>query len=131
MKAELIGFNMMYKILKLGEDKWTKFEFIHYYPGKFSLFLIFIGPSGVASYNGENVVSTLAPSFLIGSFSYLQVTRTSITSRTSSKLGQIGPRTAELAALERLENSLRLKMGKTMSSHFLRYFLSDSFDICR
>ena len=35
------------------------------------------------------VVSTLAPSFLIGSFSYLQVTRTSITSRTSSKFGQI------------------------------------------
>ena len=53
---------------------------------------------------GENVVSTLAPSFLIGS-SYLQVTRTFITSRTSSKLGQIGPRTAELAALERLEKS--------------------------
>ena len=53
-------------------------------------------------YNGENVVSTLAPSFLIRSFSYLHVTRTSITSRTSSKFSQIGPRTAELAALERL-----------------------------
>ena len=52
-----------------------------------------------------NVMSTLAPSFLIGSSSYLQVTRTSITSRTSSKFGQIGPRTAELAALERLEKS--------------------------
>ena len=52
---------------------------------------------------GENVVSTLAPSFLIGSSSYLQVTRTSITSRTSSKFGQIGPRAAELDALERLE----------------------------
>ena len=50
-----------------------------------------------------NVVSTLASSFLIGFFfTYLQVTRTSITSRTSSKFGQIGPRTAELAALERL-----------------------------
>ena len=49
-----------------------------------------------------NVVSTLAPSFFIGSFSYLQVTRTSITSRTSLKFSQIGPRTAELAALERL-----------------------------
>ena len=49
-----------------------------------------------------NVVSTLAPSFLIGSSLYLQVTRTFITSRTSSKFGQIGPRTAELAALERL-----------------------------
>ena len=52
-----------------------------------------------------NVVSTLAPSFLIGSSSYLQVTRTSITSQSSSKFGQIGPRTAELAALECLEKS--------------------------
>ena len=52
-----------------------------------------------------NVVSTLAPSFLIGYSSYLQITRTSITSRTSSKFGQIGPRTVELAALERLEKS--------------------------
>ena len=51
------------------------------------------------------VVTTLAPSFLIGSSSYLQVTRTSITSRTTSKFGKIGPRTAELAALERLEKS--------------------------
>ena len=40
-----------------------------------------------------NVVTTLAPSFLIGSSSYLQVTRTSITFQTSSKFGQIGPRT--------------------------------------
>ena len=48
-----------------------------------------------------NVVNTL---FLIGSSSYWQVTRTSITSRTS-KFGQMGTRTAELAALERLEKS--------------------------
>ena len=60
------------------------------------------GFHGNHSYNGENVVSTLAPLFLIRS-SYLQVTRTSITSRTSSKFGQIGPRTAELAALERMK----------------------------
>ena len=52
-----------------------------------------------------NVVNTLAPLFLIGSSSYLQVMRTSITSRTSLKFGQIGPRTAELAALEHLEKS--------------------------
>ena len=50
-----------------------------------------------------NVVTTLAPSFLIGSSSYLQVMRTSIRSRKSSKFGQIGSRTEELAALERLE----------------------------
>ena len=51
---------------------------------------------------GGNVVSTLAPSFLIGSSSYLQVTRTSIT------FGQIGPRIAELAALERIKNAIDL-----------------------
>ena len=49
---------MMYKIL--DEDKWTKFEFIHYYPGKFSLFLIFFfGPSGVASNNVDVDVDVL------------------------------------------------------------------------
>ena len=49
-----------------------------------------------------NVVNTLAPLFLIGSSSYWQVMRTSITSRTSLKFGQSGPRTAELPALEGL-----------------------------
>ena len=52
-----------------------------------------------------NVVSTLGPSFLIGSSSFLQVTKTTIKSWTSSKFDQIGPWTAELAALERLEKS--------------------------
>ena len=49
-------------------------------------------------------MNTLAPSFLIKSTLYLQVTITFIISRKSSKFGQIGPRTVELAALERLEN---------------------------
>ena len=52
-----------------------------------------------------NVENTLAPLFLIGSSSCLQVMGTSITSGTSSKFGQIGPRTAELAALGHLEKS--------------------------
>ena len=43
-------------------------------------------------------MNMLAPLFLIGSSSYLQVTRTSIISRLSSNLGQIRPRTAELAS---------------------------------
>ena len=55
-----------------------------------------------------NVVSTLAPSFLIGSSPFLQVTR------TSSKFDQIRPWTAELAALERLENHHRLTMGEIL-----------------
>ena len=54
-------------------------------------------------YNGENLVSTLAPSFFIRYSSYLQVIRTTIISRMSSNFGQIQPRTEELAALERLK----------------------------
>ena len=52
-----------------------------------------------------NVVNTLAPSFLTGSSSFLQVTRTTIKSWTSLKFDQILPWTAELAALELLEKS--------------------------
>ena len=59
-------------------------------------------------------MNTLAPSILIGSSSYLQVTRTTIISRTGSHLGQIRPRTAELAALVRLENPHRLIMGEIL-----------------
>ena len=52
-----------------------------------------------------NVVNTLAPSFFIGSSSFLQLTRTTIKSWTSSKFDQIRSWTAELAALESLEKS--------------------------
>ena len=48
-------------------------------------------------------MATLAHAFLIGSSSFFQVTRTTIKSGQSSKMGQIGPRAAELAALERIE----------------------------
>ena len=50
-------------------------------------------------------MTTLAPSFLIGSSLFLQVTRTTIKSQMGSKFGKIGPGTYELAALERLEKS--------------------------
>ena len=52
-----------------------------------------------------NVVNTLAPLFWIGSSSFLQVRRTTIKFRPSSKFDQIGPWTAELAALGCLEKS--------------------------
>ena len=52
-----------------------------------------------------NAVNTLAPLFLIRSSSFSQVRRTTIKSWTSSKFDQIGPWTAEIAALERLEKS--------------------------
>ena len=56
------------------------------------------------TYNGKDVVNTPALSFLIRSSSFLQVTRTTIRSRMSSKFSKIRPWTAELPALERLEN---------------------------
>ena len=52
-----------------------------------------------------NIVNTLAPLFLIGSSSFLQLRRTTIKSWTSSKFDQIGLWTAELNTLERLEKS--------------------------
>ena len=56
------------------------------------------------TYNGESGVSTFSWLLLIQSFLYLQVKRTCIKFQTSSNLGQIGPLTMELAALERLKN---------------------------
>ena len=61
--------------------------------------LVSMATDSFHSYNGENLVSTLAPSFLFRSSSYLQLRRTIIISRTSSNFGQIQPRTAELASL--------------------------------
>ena len=72
-------------------------------------------------------MSTLAPSFLIRSSSYLQVTRTSITSLTSSKFGQIGPRTAELAALESMKKIPQTYNGESDVITFSPLFLIGSF----
>ena len=65
--------------------------------------------------NWENDVSTLTPSVLIRSLSNLQVTRTGITSRTTSNFGQFGPLPLELGALERLIISHGLIMEKGAS----------------
>ena len=50
-------------------------------------------------------MTTLTPSFLIGSSLYLQVMRTTIKSWMGTKLGSIQRRTYVLAALERFEKS--------------------------
>ena len=71
-------------------------------------------------------MNTLAPSFLIGSSSYLQVTRTTIISRTSSNLDQIRPRTVELAALERLEKSPLTYNGSNVVNTLVPSFLNRS-----
>ena len=53
----------------------------------------------------NNVVTTLAPSFLIGSSSFLQATSKPIISLMGSKFSRIRLETYELLALERLEIS--------------------------
>ena len=62
----------------------------------------------------NNVVTTLAPVFLIGSSSFLQSTMTYKKSRIGLKFGQIGPWSVELAVLEHLENPHRLIMGEML-----------------
>ena len=62
----------------------------------------------------NNVVTTLAPSFLIGSSSFLQATSKPIISRMGSKFSRIRPGTYELPALERWKNPHRLIMGEML-----------------
>ena len=54
----------------------------------------------------NNVVTTLAPSLLIGSSSFMQATSKPIISGMVSKFSRIRPGTYELPALERFELSL-------------------------
>ena len=62
----------------------------------------------------NNVVTTLAPSFLIGSSSFLQATSKFIIFLMGSKFSRIRPGAYELPALEHLEKSLRLIMGEIL-----------------
>ena len=50
-------------------------------------------------------MTTLAPSFLIGSSLFFQIMRTTIISRLGSNFGKNGSGTYELPALERLKKS--------------------------
>ena len=54
----------------------------------------------------NNVVTTLAPSFLIGSSSFLHAISKPIISQMGLKFSRIRPVTYELPALEHLEKSL-------------------------
>ena len=60
------------------------------------------------------LVSIVPSLFSIGSSLFLQVRRPTIKSQMGSKFGQIRTRTAELAALERLKKSHRLKIGEIL-----------------
>ena len=68
-------------------------------------------------------MTTLAPSFFIGSSLFLQVT---IKSRMGSKFGKIGPGTYELAALKRLEKSPYTYNGRNVVTTLVPSFLDES-----
>ena len=71
-------------------------------------------------------MTTLAPSILIGSSLFLQVTITIITSRMRSKFGKIRPGTYELAALEHLEKSPLTYNGRNIVTTLVQSFLNGS-----
>ena len=71
-------------------------------------------------------MTTLAPSFLICSSSFLQVRRTTIKSRMGSNFGRIRPGTYELAALERLEKSPLTYNGRNVVTTLVPSFLNGS-----
>ena len=102
MNTSSFNFDLINLILAGNKDMHESLDELKFRPDTTNTRVICPCSSGKLMYN---VVSTLAHSFLIGSSSYLQVMRTFITSRKSSKFGQIGPRTVELAALECLEKS--------------------------
>ena len=73
---------------------------------------------------GKIFLSTLVPTFLIGSSSFFQVMRTTIKACMSSNLGRIPPLTSELVALERLKKT-SYNLVSTLAPSFL--FGSSSF----
>ena len=56
------------------------------------------------TYNGRNIVTTLVPSFLDGSSSFLQIRRPTIKAWMGLNFGKIPSLTSELAALEHQKN---------------------------
>ena len=74
----------------------------------------------------NNVVTTLAPSFLIGSSSSLQATSKPIISRMGSKFSRIGPGTYELPVLERFEKSPLTYNGRNIVTTLVNSILNGS-----
>ena len=74
----------------------------------------------------NNVVTTLALSFLIGSSSFLQATSKPIISRMGLKFSRIGPGTYELPALERLEKSPKTYNGRNFVTTLVLSILNES-----
>ena len=75
----------------------------------------------------NSVVTTLAPSFLIGSYSSLQATRKPIKSQVGLKFGKIGPWTVELAALEKCVRNVVTTLS-VFNLEWIFFILADKKD---
>ena len=73
-------------------------------PGTYELSALERLEKSPQTYNGRNVVTTLVPSFLDGSSSFLQITRPTIKAWMGLNFCKIPSLTSELAALERQKN---------------------------
>ena len=73
-------------------------------PGTYELTALKRLEKSPKTYNGRNVVTTLVPSFLDRSSSFLQITRPTIKAWMGSNFGKIPSLTSELNALERQKN---------------------------
>ena len=73
-------------------------------PGTYELAALEPLEKSPKTYNGRYVVTTLVPSFLDGSSSFLQITRPTRKAWMILNLGKIPSLTSELAALERPKN---------------------------
>ena len=71
-------------------------------------------------------MTTLAPSFLIGSSSFSQATRKPIESQMGSKSGGIRPLTYELPVIERLEKSPLTYNGRNVVTTLVLSILDES-----
>ena len=71
-------------------------------------------------------MTTLAPSFLIGSSLLLQVMMTTIIAQMGLKFGKMGQGTEEYDAPERLKNSPLTKNGRNLVTTLVRSFFDES-----
>ena len=74
----------------------------------------------------NNVVTTLAHAFLIGSSSFLQATSKPIISRMGLKFSTIRPGAYELPALEHLEQFLKTYNGRNIATTLVLSILNGS-----
>ena len=93
----LFGYSLFLEVTRTFITSWMSSNFDQIQPLTAEL-------SALECLKIFSVVATLVPLILIGSSSYLEVTRIAITFLMSSNFKQIQPLTAELSALECVKN---------------------------